>query len=169
MALIKSVKGIAPHIGEDCFLAENATLTGEVVIGNRCSIWFNAVIRGDVGPIMIGNGSNIQDGAVIHATYQESQVMVGENVSVGHKAILHGCRVHDGALIGMGAIVMDHAVIGEGAVIAAGAVVLAGTKVPDGALYAGVPAKHVKDVSPEMQEQLKATAERYIEYASWMD
>lgn len=169
MALIKSVKGIAPHIGQDCFLAENATLTGEVIIGNKCSIWFNAVLRGDVGPIIIGDGTNIQDGAVVHATYQQSQTVVGEQVSVGHNAILHGCRVHDGALIGMGAIVMDHAVIGKGAIIAAGAVVLAGTKVPDGALYAGVPAKQVKEVSPEMQQQLRQTAQRYNEYAQWMD
>lgn len=169
MALIKSVKGIKPTIAEDCFLADNATVAGDVHIAKECSIWFNAVLRGDVGPIRIGRCSNIQDGVIIHATYLKSETIIGEEVSVGHAAVLHGCTVMDGALIGMGAIVMDNAVVGKGAVVAAGAVVLANTIIPDGALYAGVPAKKVKEVSADMQQGLRQTALRYVEYAQWFD
>jgi carbonic anhydrase/acetyltransferase-like protein (isoleucine patch superfamily) len=169
MAYIQKVRGIAPQIGENCFLAVNAVVAGDVVLAEGCSVWFNAVLRGDVGPIRIGRGSNIQDGVVVHATYQQSETIIGEQVSVGHGAILHGCRVNDGALIGMGAVVMDHAVVGQGAVVAAGAVVLAGTQIPPGTLFAGVPAKQVKEVSAEMQAKLLRTASRYQEYASWFE
>ena len=169
MALIKSVKGIKPKIASDCFMADNATIAGDVEIAEQCSIWFNAVLRGDVGPIRIGKRSNIQDGVIIHATYQKSETIIGEEVSVGHAAVLHGCKVEDGALIGMGAIVMDNAVVGKGAVVAAGAVVLANTIIPDGALFAGIPAKEVKEVSSDMQQGLRQTALRYIDYAQWFD
>jgi carbonic anhydrase/acetyltransferase-like protein (isoleucine patch superfamily) len=168
MALIKSVRGIHPQFGRDCFLADNATVVGEVVMGDECSVWFNAVVRGDVHSITIGNKVNIQDGAVIHCTYQKAKTVIGNNVSIGHNAIVHGCTLHDRVVIGMGAIVMDHAVVEEGAVIAAGAVVLENTRVEKGSLYAGVPARKVKEVSPEVYQHLnERIANNYVLYASW--
>jgi gamma-carbonic anhydrase len=167
MALIKPVRGIYPKIGENCFLAENATVVGEVEMGNNCSVWFNAVVRGDVHFIKIGDNTNIQDGAVIHCTYQKASVTIGNNVSIGHNAIVHGCTIEDNVLIGMGAIVMDHAVVKSGAVIAAGAVVLANTIVESGCIYAGIPAKKVKATGEEMTAVIHRTASNYIKYAEW--
>lgn len=168
MALIKPVRGIHPQFGRDCYLAENATVVGEVVMGDECSIWFNAVVRGDVHSITIGNKVNIQDGAVIHCTYQKAKTVIGNNVSIGHNAIVHGCTLHDRVVIGMGAIVMDHAIVEEGAVIAAGAVVLENTRVEKGCIYAGVPARKVKEVSPEVYQHLnERIANNYVLYSSW--
>ncbi len=169
MALIKAVKGVKPVFGKSCFLAENATVVGEVVMGDQCSVWFNAVIRGDVHSIHIGNNTNIQDGAVIHCTYQKAKTVIGNNVSIAHNAIVHGCTIEDNVLIGMGAIVMDHAVVQSGAIVAAGAVVLAGTVVTTGSIFAGMPAKKVKDVGPEMQDIFAKTANNYVMYATWYD
>ena len=167
MALIKAVRGIAPTLGENCFLADNATVVGEVVMGDNCTVWFNAVVRGDVHSITIGNNTNIQDGAVIHCTYQKAKTVIGNNVSVAHNAIVHGCTIGDNVLIGMGAIVMDNAVIGDNSVIAAGAVVLAGTIVEPGSIYAGMPAKKVKAITDEMKEVIVRTARNYPMYAEW--
>ncbi len=168
MALILPVKNVLPEIGENCFLAPNATIVGDVVMGNDCSIWFNAVVRGDVNAIRIGNKVNIQDGAVIHCTYEKTQTVIGDNVSIGHNAIVHGCTVHNNVLIGMGAIVMDNAEIGTNTIIAAGAVVLEGTKVEAGSIYAGVPAKKVKDVSQELiSGEINRIANNYLMYSSW--
>jgi carbonic anhydrase/acetyltransferase-like protein (isoleucine patch superfamily) len=167
MALIKEVRGKTPKFGEHCFLAENATVVGEVTMGDHCTVWFNAVVRGDVHSIEIGNNTNIQDGAVIHCTYLKAKTVIGNNVSIAHNAIVHGCTIHDNVLVGMGAIVMDDAVIGENSVIAAGAVVLAGTKVEPGSIYAGMPAKKVKDITDEMREVIKRTANNYPMYAEW--
>src|SRR6201996_6659258 len=150
MPVILPVKGIAPQIPEDCFVAPNATIVGDVVMGSECSVWFNAVVRGDENSIRMGNKVNIQDGACIHCTYEKTKVLIGNNVSVGHNAIVHGCTVADNVLIGMGAIVMDNVVIGENSIIGAGSVVLEGTQVPPGTIYAGVPARKVKDMSPEL-------------------
>ncbi len=169
MALIKSVRDISPIIGNNCFLAENATIVGEVTLGNHCSVWFQAVIRGDVNSISIGERTNIQDGVVIHCTYKTAKTVIGNNVSIGHNAIVHGCTIEDGALIGMGSIVMDHAVVGAGSVVAAGAVVLGGTHIPPGVVYAGVPAKIIKQVDSKLQEVLDRTPENYIKYASWFE
>ena len=144
MALIKEVRGFTPEIGENTYMAENATIIGDVVIGKDCSIWFNTVLRGDVNSIRIGNRVNIQDGSVLHTLYQKSVVEIGDDVSIGHNVVVHGAKIENGALIGMGAIVLDHAVIGEGAIIAAGSVVLSGTQVEPGSNYAGVTAKFVK-------------------------
>jgi carbonic anhydrase/acetyltransferase-like protein (isoleucine patch superfamily) len=168
MALILPVKGVTPRFGENCYLAPNATIVGDVVVGNECSIWFNAVIRGDVNAIRIGNKVNIQDGAVIHCTYEKTVADVGNNVSIGHLAIVHGCKIHDNVLIGMGAIVMDHAEIGSDSIIAAGAVVLENTKVEPGSIYAGVPAKKVKSISPELIEgEIRRIANNYLTYSNW--
>jgi len=167
MALIKTVRGYEPRFGQNCFLADNATVVGEVVMGDNCTVWFNAVVRGDVHSITIGNNTNIQDGAVIHCTYQRAKTVIGNNVSIAHNAIVHGCTVEDNVLIGMGAIIMDDAVIGPNSVIAAGAVVLAGTHVEPGSIYAGMPAKRVKDISPEMREVIQRTARNYPMYAEW--
>jgi carbonic anhydrase/acetyltransferase-like protein (isoleucine patch superfamily) len=167
MALIKSVRGHTPVFGKDCFLADNCTVVGEVIMGDHCTVWFNAVVRGDVHSITIGNNTNIQDGAVIHCTYLKAKTVIGNNVSIAHNAIVHGCTVEDNVLIGMGAIVMDDAVIGTGSVIAAGAVVLAGTKVEPGSMYAGAPAKKIKEVGPEMTEVIARTARNYPMYAEW--
>ncbi|MFT4015612.1 MAG: gamma carbonic anhydrase family protein [Agriterribacter sp.] len=168
MALILPVKEVYPAIGENCYLAPNATIVGDVVMGNDCSIWFNAVVRGDVNAIRIGNKVNIQDGAVIHCTYQKTQAIIGDNVSIGHNAIVHGCKVHDNVLIGMGAIVMDNAEIGSFSIIAAGAVVLEGTKVEPNSIYAGVPAKKVKTISQELiSGEIKRIANNYLMYSSW--
>lgn len=168
MPLLLPVKGVFPVTGEDCFIAPNATIAGDVVMGNDCSIWFNAVLRGDVNSIRIGNKVNVQDGAIIHCTYQKTKTIIGNNVSIGHNAIVHGCTVHDNVLIGMGAIVMDNAEIGSNTIIAAGAVVLEGTKVEPGSIYAGIPAKKVKDISPELiSGEISRIADNYLMYSSW--
>jgi carbonic anhydrase/acetyltransferase-like protein (isoleucine patch superfamily) len=146
MALIKSVRGFKPTFGANCWLAENATVVGDVETGDHCTIWFNAVIRGDVNSIRIGHHSNVQDGAVIHCTFERTITSIGNYVSIAHNAIVHGCTIHDHVLIGMGAIVMDNAVVGEGAIVAAGAIVTQGTHVPPGTIFAGNPAKYLKDV-----------------------
>ncbi|WP_294081346.1 gamma carbonic anhydrase family protein [Proteiniphilum sp. UBA5384] len=168
MPLIKSVRGFTPRIDESTYLADNATIIGDVVIGRDCSIWFNAVLRGDVNSIRIGDRVNVQDGTVIHTLYQKSVSIIGNDVSVGHNAVIHGAEVKDGALIGMGAIVLDHAVVGEGAIIAAGSVVLSGTQVEPGSIYAGVPARFVKKVDPEQSKEMnQKIANNYLMYASW--
>ncbi len=168
MALILPVKGVYPTIGENCYIAPNATIVGDVVMGTDCSIWFNAVLRGDVNAIRIGNKVNIQDGAVIHCTYQKTQTIIGNNVSIGHNAIVHGCKVQDNVLIGMGAIVMDNAEIGSFSIIAAGAVVLEGTKVEPNTIYAGVPAKKVKTISQDLiSGEINRIANNYLMYSSW--
>jgi carbonic anhydrase/acetyltransferase-like protein (isoleucine patch superfamily) len=167
MALILPVKGKKPQIGENCFLADNATVVGEVRLGANCSVWFNAVIRGDVNSILIGDNTNIQDGAVIHCTYQAASTVIGNNVSIGHNAVVHGCKLEDNVLIGMGAIVMDNAVVKSGSIIAAGAVVLENTIVEANSIYAGVPAKKVKNVDGKRDSVFERTAKNYIMYASW--
>ena len=167
MPLILPVKNVHPAWGNDCFIAENATIVGDVVMGDNCSVWFNAVIRGDVHHIKIGNNTNIQDGAVIHATYKYASTNIGNNVSVGHNALVHGCTLHDHVLIGMGAIVMDHAVVNEYVIIAAGAVVLENAICDSGFLYAGVPAKKIKPLTNQQMEMLKQLPENYIMYAGW--
>lgn len=168
MTLIIPVNGIAPKFGKDCFLAENATITGDVVMGDECSVWFNAVIRGDVNSITIGNRVNIQDQAVIHCTYQKAKTIIGNNVSIGHSAIVHGCTLMDNVLIGMGAIVMDHAIIGENSMIAAGAVVLENTIVEPGSIWAGTPAKKIKQMTPEHFKELNERISRnYLMYSKW--
>ena len=167
MALILPVKGIHPKFGKNCFLAENATVLGEVEMGDNSSVWFNAVVRGDVHFIKIGDNTNIQDGAVIHCTYQKAPTVIGNKVSIAHNAVVHGCTVEDNVLIGMGAIVMDHAVIETGSIVAAGAVVLANTIVEAGYVYAGKPAKKIKRVGPELGEVFERTANNYIKYAKW--
>jgi carbonic anhydrase/acetyltransferase-like protein (isoleucine patch superfamily) len=169
MALIQSVKGVLPIIPESCFLAQNATVLGDVKMGANCSVWYNAVIRGDVNSIEIGNEVNIQDGVVIHCTYQKAATKIGNRVSVGHKAILHGCTIEDNVLIGMGAIVMDHVVVESGSIIAAGAIVVSGTRVEKNTIYAGIPAKKLKDVSKENKEMIDRTADNYMMYKSWID
>jgi carbonic anhydrase/acetyltransferase-like protein (isoleucine patch superfamily) len=168
MALIKSVNGVSPVFGENCYLAENSTVVGDVITGDNCSIWFNAVVRGDVNSIRIGNKVNIQDGAVLHCTYQKTKLHLGNNVSIGHNAIVHGCTIHDNVLVGMGAIVMDNVEVGSNTIIAAGAVVLEGTKVESGSVYAGVPAKKVKDINQELiNGEISRIAENYLMYSSW--
>ncbi|MDI9605904.1 MAG: gamma carbonic anhydrase family protein [Bacteroidota bacterium] len=168
MALVKSVRGFTPEMGENCYLAENATVIGDVIMGRDCSIWFNTVLRGDVNSIRLGDRVNVQDGAVIHTLYQKSVAVIGNDVSIGHNAIIHGAEIRDGALIGMGAIVLDHAVVGEGAIIAAGAVVLSGTQVEPGSIYAGVPAKFVKKVDPEQSKEInQKIAGNYLFYSEW--
>lgn len=168
MPLIISVRDHTPQIGNNCFLAENATIIGDVIIGDESSIWFNAVVRGDVNSIRIGNRVNVQDGAVIHCTYEKSVVIIRNNVSVGHNAIIHGCVIDDNVLIGMGAIVMDNAQIGSNSIIAAGAVILENTIVEPGSLYAGVPAKKIKDVRPEhISGEIERIAANYLMYSSW--
>ena len=168
MPLIKTVNGKTPTFGSNCHLAENATLIGDVSMGNDCSVWFQAVVRGDVHYIKIGDKVNIQDGAIIHCTYQKAPVNIGNNVSIGHRAIVHGCTLHDNVLVGMGAIIMDHSVIYNNCIIAAGAVVLEGTKVESGSIYAGVPAKKVKTLSEEQFARLvQRIANNYVMYAGW--
>jgi len=167
MALIRPVKDKFPKFGKDNFIAENATIVGDVTMGDNCSVWFNAVIRGDVNAITIGHDSNIQDGAVIHATYLKASTHIGNRVSVGHNAIVHGCIVHDHVLIGMGAIVMDHALIEEYCIIAAGAVVLENTKCESGFLYAGMPAKKIKPITDEQRALLNKLPDNYIMYSEW--
>ncbi|MCJ8289954.1 MAG: gamma carbonic anhydrase family protein [Crocinitomicaceae bacterium] len=168
MALIKACRGFHPEHGEDCWFAENATIVGDVTMGDQCSVWFNAVIRGDVNSIKLGNKVNIQDGAVLHATFEKTKTTLGNNVSVGHNALVHGCTVEDNVLIGMGAIVMDNCYIESGSIIAAGAVLLEGTRVEAGSIWAGVPAKKVKDISPELFEgEVMRIANNYLKYSGW--
>ena len=168
MALILPVKGISPTMGNDCFIAPNATIVGDVVIGDQCSIWFNAVLRGDVNSISLGNKVNVQDGAVIHCTYLRSKTIIGNNVSIGHNAIVHGCVIEDNVLVGMGSVIMDNAQIGSNSIIAAGAVVLENTIIEPGSIYAGVPAKKVKDISQDkISGEINRIAENYITYSSW--
>jgi len=166
--MIKAVRGISPKIGKDCFIAENATIVGEVVMGKQCSVWFNAVLRGDVHFIKMGDKVNVQDGAVIHCTYKKSPTTIGNNVSIGHNAIVHGCTIKDNVLIGMGSIIMDDCVVESNSIIAAGAVVTKGTHVPSGTVFAGMPAKKIKDISPELsQGEINRIAEAYIMYSGW--
>ena len=168
MALIKSVRGFSPKLGDNCYLADNATIVGDVTMGSDCSIWFNAVLRGDVNPIRIGNRVNIQDGSVLHTLYERSIVEIGDDVSVGHNVTIHGATIKDGALIGMGSTILDHAIIGEGAIVAAGALVLSNTIIPPGTLWAGVPAKFIKEVPMEQSKELnQKIANGYLMYASW--
>jgi len=166
--IIKKLNGKEPKFGDDCFIAENAVIVGDVVMGNQCSIWYNAVLRGDVHYIKMGNKVNVQDGAVVHCTYQKSPTNIGNNVSIGHNAIVHGCTVQDNVLIGMGSIVMDDCVIESNSIIAAGAVVTKGTRVASGTIYAGVPAKKVKDISEDLiSNEIDRIANNYIKYAGW--
>ena len=166
--LIKSVNGKAPSIPDTCYVAENATIVGDVSFGDNCSVWFNAVIRGDVNFIKFGDKVNIQDGAVIHCTYQKHPTIIGDNVSIGHNAIVHGCTVQDNVLIGMGAIVMDNCVIESNSIIAAGAVVTQNTVVTSGSIYAGVPAKKVKDIDQsDFAGEIERISNNYVLYASW--
>ena len=168
MAVILPVNGVEPKLGENCFIAPNATIVGDVIAGNDCSFWFNAVVRGDVNSIRLGNKVNIQDGAVLHCTYQKTKVSLGNNVSVGHNAIVHGCTVHDNVLIGMGAIVMDGCIVESNSIIAAGSVVTQHTHVPSGVIYAGIPAKKIKDISEELSTgEIERIANNYVMYASW--
>ena len=168
MALIKNVRGFTPEFGEDIYLAENATIVGEVTCGNQCSIWFNAVVRGDVNYIKMGDKVNVQDGVVIHGTYEKSPTNIGNNVSIGHQAMVHGCTIRDNVLVGMGAIIMDDCIIGENSIIAAGAVLTAKTIVEPSSIYAGVPAKKIKDVPDQLVEgEINRIANNYVKYASW--
>jgi len=168
MAIILPVEDKHPQFGKDCFVAPNATIVGDVIMGDNCSVWFNAVVRGDVNSIRLGNKVNVQDGAVIHATYQKTKTIVGNNISIGHNAIVHGCTIHDNVLIGMGSIIMDNAVIQTNTIIAAGAVVLEGTICEAGSIYAGVPAKKIKDISQELiSGEIERIANNYIKYSNW--
>ena len=168
MALIKSVRGFTPQMGKDCYLAENATVVGDVIMGDGCSVWFNTVLRGDVNSIRIGNHVNIQDGSVLHTLYEKSTVEIGDYVSIGHNVTVHGAKINDYALIGMGATLLDYAEIGEGAIVAAGALVLSNTKIPPFTLWAGVPAKFVKNVEPEQTNEInRKIAHQYAMYAGW--
>jgi carbonic anhydrase/acetyltransferase-like protein (isoleucine patch superfamily) len=168
MALILSVLGKHPQFGENCFVAPNATIVGDVTMGDDCSIWFNAVIRGDVNSIKMGNKVNVQDGAIIHCTYQKNATVIGSNVSIGHNAMVHGCTIQDDVLIGMGAIVMDRCIVHKNSIIAAGAVVLEGTIVEAGSIYAGIPARKVKDISQDLVHgEIDRIANNYVKYASW--
>ena len=168
MPIIKPVNGKTPEIPSDCYVAENATIVGEVTMGSQCSVWFNAVIRGDVHFIKMGNKVNVQDGAVIHATYLKSPTTIGNNVSIGHNAIVHGCTIQDNVLIGMGSIIMDDCLIESNSIIAAGAVVTKNTHVEAGSIYAGIPAKKVKDISPELVSgEINRIANNYVKYSSW--
>ncbi len=166
--VIKSVNGKSPSIPADCYIAENATIVGDVTIGQQCSIWFNAVLRGDVNFIKIGNKVNIQDGAVVHCTYQKHPTIIGNNVSVGHNAIVHGCTIHDNVLVGMGAIIMDNCTIHSNTIIAAGAVITQNTVVESGTIYAGVPAKKVKDIDQSnFASEIDRISNNYVMYSSW--
>lgn len=170
MALIKKVKGVEPRWGANCFFADNATLTGDIVMGENCSVWFNAVVRGDVHYIRIGNNVNIQDGAIIHCTYQKAPVSIGNNVSIAHNAIIHGCTIHNNVLIGMGAIIMDGVVIESNSLIAAGSVVLEGTHIESGSVYGGIPAKKIKAIDKTLIEgEINRISKNYMMYASWYD
>lgn len=168
MAILRSVRGFTPQFGENCFLAENAAIIGDVIMGRDCSIWYSTVLRGDVNSIRIGNQVNIQDGSVLHTLYQKSTIEIEDNVSIGHNVTIHGATIKRGALIGMGSVVLDNAIIGEGAIVAAGSVVTSGTVVEPGSIFAGVPAKFVKKVDPEQAKEMnEKIARNYLMYASW--
>jgi len=168
MALIIPLRGHTPEIGRNCFLAENATVVGDVVMGEECSVWFNTVLRGDVNSIRIGNRVNIQDGSVLHTLFKKSTIEIGDDVSIGHNVTIHGAKIHDYALIGMGAVVMDDAEVGEGAIVAAGAVVLSRTKIGPNELWAGAPAKYIKQVDPEQSREInQKIAHNYLLYSRW--
>ena len=170
MALIKSVRGFTPKVGKDCFLADNATLIGDTVIGDECSIWFGAILRGDVNSIRIGNRVNIQDGSVLHTLYEKSTIEIGDDVSIGHNVTIHGATIHDGALVGMGSVILDHAVVGEGAIVAAGSVVLSKTVIKPGELWGGTPAKFIKMVGPEQSKEInQKIAKNYLMYSKWYE
>lgn len=166
--LIKSVRGFTPKYGKNCFFAENATLIGEVIMGDDCSVWYQAVVRGDVNTILMGDRVNIQDGAVIHGTFQKSATTIGNDVSIGHNAIVHGCTIHDRVLVGMGSIIMDDSVVGSNSIIAAGSVLPKKTIIPEGSVFAGIPAKKINEISPELQKrEIERIAANYMQYASW--
>ena len=168
MALIRNVRGFTPKIGKGCFLAENATIIGDVTIGDECSIWYNTVLRGDVNTITIGNRVNIQDGAVLHTLYEKSVIEIGDDVSIGHNVTIHGAKICDGALVGMGAVVLDHAIVGEGAIVAAGSVVLGKTVIKAGELWGGTPAKFIKMVDPDQSKEInQKIARNYLMYSRW--
>ncbi len=168
MSFIKEVNGKIPIFGKECFVAPNATIVGEVTFGDNCSIWFNAVVRGDVNPIFIGNNVNIQDGAVLHCLYKKSIIEIGDNVSIGHNATIHGAKIAKNDLVGINAVVLDYAQIGENSIIAAGSVVLENTIIEPNSIYAGVPAKKIKTISPDQTaEMIKKIANNYKMYASW--
>ena len=170
MALIKSVRGFTPKVGKDCFLADNATLIGDTVIGDECSIWFGAILRGDVNSIRIGNRVNIQDGSVLHTLYEKSTIEIGDDVSIGHNVTIHGATIHDGALVGMGSVILDHAVVGEGAIVAAGSVVLSKTVIKPGELWGVTPAKFIKMVDPEQSKEInQKIAKNYLMYSKWYE
>lgn len=167
-ATILDVNGKHPHMGKNCFLAPNCTIVGDVTMGDECSVWFNAVVRGDVHYIKIGHRVNVQDNATLHCTYQKHPLNIGNEVSIGHNAIVHGCTLHDKVLVGMGAIIMDGCVVESNSIIAAGAVVLEGTHIPSGTIYAGVPAKKVKDITPELTAgEIERIAKNYVMYSGW--
>ena len=166
--LIKTVRGFTPQWGSDCFVAENATLIGDLILGDQCSVWYQAVIRGDVNAIRIGNRVNIQDGAVIHATYEKAGTTIGDDVSIGHNAIVHGCTLKDSVLVGMGSIIMDNCIVESNSIIAAGSVVTQNTHVPEGTIFAGIPARKIKDIDPKLQkEEIERIAKNYLIYSSW--
>ncbi|MDG2369698.1 MAG: gamma carbonic anhydrase family protein [Flavobacteriales bacterium] len=165
MALIKKLNGINPKFGNDCYFSENATIIGDVTCGDNCSFWFNSVVRGDVHSIKIGNGTNIQDGAVIHCTYKKNPTEIGNHVTIGHNAIVHGCTIKDNVLVGMGAVILDRCIVESNSIIAAGAVLTMGTQVKSGEIYAGTPAKKIKSIAPNTD--LKALANQYIKYTDW--
>ena len=167
MAIIKKIRGKSPEFGKECWLADNAVVVGEVVLGNNCTVWFGAVVRGDVNSIVLGDNTNIQDNATIHCTYEKSATIIGSNVTIGHNAIVHGCTLEDNVLIGMGAIVMDQVVVKKGAMVAAGAVVLENTIVEENCIYAGVPAKKVKQIDKNNIDMMERIAGNYVKYASW--
>ena len=170
MALIKSVRGFTPKVGKDCFLADNAVLIGDTVIGDECSIWFGAILRGDVNSIRIGNRVNIQDGSVLHTLYEKSTIEIGDDVSIGHNVTIHGATIHDGALVGMGSVILDHAVVGEGAIVAAGSVVLSKTVIKPVELWGGTPAKFIKMVDPEQSKEInQKIAKNYLMYSKWYE
>ena len=166
--LIKTVRDFTPQWGSDCFIAENATLIGDLVMGNQCSVWYQAVIRGDVNSIRIGNRVNIQDGAIIHATYEKTKTIIGNDVSIGHNAIVHGCILKDNVLVGMGSIVMDNCIVESNSIIAAGSVITQNTHVPAGTIYAGIPARKIKDIDPDLQKgEIERIAKNYLMYSGW--
>lgn len=168
MALIKKVRGFTPQMGKDCFLADNAAIIGDVIMGDECSIWFGTVLRGDVNSIRIGNRVNIQDGSVLHTLYEKSTIEIGNDVSIGHNITIHGATIKDGALVGMGSVILDHAVVGEGAIVAAGAVVLSKTVIKPGELWGGAPAKFIKMVDPQQSKEInQKIAHNYLMYSRW--